>query len=582
MQKAYQWIQSQAEIKNVLPKIMLSPYLGLDLETTSLVPWKGEILTVQISTVAGEVFIFDARRTNLQSLFDILELYEGLTIIQNAKFDLKFIYHNYKFWWKSKIYDPFIAHRLKNVGYAQDWREKFLGLDRLVSGYLGREIDKEVRNSFQYTVGDLTDAQLDYAAEDVAVLIPLYQKMRPRVLARQPKCILDLEFDLLPVTASLEYNGIPFNARLWSDIAVEKAELRLKTEQVIKEMMSDYIDWDINLNSWQQLLKVFRAMELDIQRTNKETLEAHKGDHPVIRELLAYKKLQKAVSTYGTKYIDNMSDDGRIYADFNQVGTDTGRYSCSSPNLQQIPKEDIRYRHAFEAPEGYVMLTTDLSQIEYRLAGVAAKEELIIAEYLKESPDFHQLAADLASQFAGREVTRDEGKTMNFSLIFQGGPYKLCDVLGITKAESMQLHAAYWKGFSRLQQYMHREGTQTISRGWSETLWGRRRYFSVPKGGDKKTQARLSAIRREGGNHPIQGTAADLLKQAMADMFRPLWNLNAKIVHTVHDEVVVLAPVAVQEDARNIINTCMVNAGEKIQNVVPTVVNTLIAQTWTK
>lgn len=578
----YQWIQTQDEIKGTIPTIMLSPYIGVDLETTSLVPWNGHILTVQVSTVNGDIFIFDARRLNLKPLFEVLKLYEGLVIIQNAKFDLKYIYHNYKFWWEAELYDPFIAHRLKNVGFATDWREKFLGLDRLVKGYLGREMDKEVRNSFQHTTGELTEAQLEYAAEDVEVLIPLYQRMRPRVLERQPERILDLEFSLLPVTASLEYNGIPFNARLWGEIADEKTELRADTMANIKEMFSKYIDWDINLNSWQQLLRAFAAMDLNIKRTNRQTLELHKHDHPVVEELLVYKKLQKAVSTYGHKYVENMSDDGRIYADFNQVGTDTGRYSCASPNLQQIPKEDVRYRHAFEAPEGYSVFTADLSQIEYRLAGVAAKEMPIIAEYLKEDPDFHQLAANLATRYAGREVTRDEGKTMNFSLIFQGGPYKLCDVLGLSKAESRSLYQAYWQGFSRLQKYMQREGYQTTVRGYSETFWGRRRFFNIPRGKDRKTQVRLAAIKREGGNHPIQGTAADLLKQAMADMFRPLWALDAKIVHTVHDEVVVIAPTEVESEVTYIIDKCMVEAGESIQDVVPTVVNISVAQTWTK
>jgi DNA polymerase-1 len=546
------------------------------------VPWKGQILTVQIATVNNGVYVFDARRLNLEPLFDALKLYAGLVIIQNAKFDLKFIYHNYKFWWEADMYDPFIAHRLKNVGYAKDWREKFLGLDRLAAGYLDISMDKEIRNSFQHTTGELTDEQLEYAAQDARILIPLYQQMRPLVLERQPQRILDIEFGLLPVTAALEYNGIPFNAQLWSDIADEKITNRADAAECIKDMLSDYIDWDINLNSWQQLLKAFKALGLDIKRTNKETLEAHKNDHPMIKELLRYKALQKAVSTYGHKYIEHMEDDGRIYANFNQVGTDTGRYSCSGPNLQQIPKEDVRYRHAFEAPLGWLMFTADLSQIEYRLAGVAANEESIIAEYLKEDPDFHQLAADLATQFASKDITRDEGKTMNFSLIFQGGPYRLCNVLGISKVESSGLYRAYWKGFSRLQQYMQQEGRQATIRGYSETFWGRRRYFSVPRGLDRKTQARLAAIRREGGNHPIQGTAADLLKKAMVDMFRPLWNLGAKMVHTVHDEVVVMAPIAVKEEVTHIINDCMIQAGVDIQDVVPTVVNITVAQTWTK
>jgi len=579
----YQWIQAQDEVKATIPNIMLSPYIGVDLETTSLVPWEGKMLTVQIATVKGDVYVFDARKLNLTPLFEVLKLYEGQVIIQNAKFDLKYIYHNFKFWWEAKLYDPFVAHRLRNVGFAQEWRDKFLGLDRLVAGYLGRDMDKEVRNSFQYTTGELTEAQLEYAAEDAAVLIPLYQKMRSRVLDRQPQRILDLEFSLLPVTASLEYNGIPFNPTLWGDIADEKKERRHEAKARIIEMIDPYIDWDINLNSWQQLLKAFRAMGLDdIKRTNRQTLELHKSDHPVIEELLVYKELQKAVSTYGRKYIDNMADDGRIYADFSQLGTDTGRYSCSGPNLQQIPKNDIRYRYAFEAPEGYVMLTADLSQIEYRLAGVAAKEVPIIAEYLKEDPDFHQLAANLATQYAGREVTRDEGKTMNFSLIFQGGPYKLCDVLGISKAESRRLYQAYWKGFSKLQGYMQREGYRATVKGYSETFWGRRRYFTIPKGKDRKTQARLAAIKREGGNHPIQGTAADLLKQAMAYMFRPLWDIGAKMVHTVHDEVVVETPEDVQNEAAYIIDKSMVRAGSEIQDVIPTVVNIIADKTWTK
>lgn len=725
-----------SEFSVALRQIMSSEVIGFDIESTSLNPRKGTLLTIQVATPEN-VWVFDARKLNLKPLMDHLKNYKGLVIIQNGKFDLQYIYDKFGFWWQANFYDPFIAHRLKNVGIARTYKDKFVGLDRLVKGYLQTDINKEVRESFQYVEdNELTSSQLQYAAEDASVLIPLWNAMQPRCANRQSETIYKLEFDLLPITASLEYNGVKLDTNYWTKIADEKASKRQELYDKIVDIFSEYIDWDINLNSWQQLLKAFKLMGFNLPNTQAATIAKHKNDHEVFKLLSEYKIMQKAVSTYGHGYLDHVAGDGRIYAEFNQVGTDTGRWSCSSPNLQQIPvRADDRYRKAFIAEDGNLIITSDLclhprtkiltadlkwiealevkegmelvgidedlpdkrgrrirktivekvstrvapsyliimeddteiiaseehpwlakkwpsslsgpyiwrktkdlvvgdgiakfvdvwedkwhrqgykkvksiefigdvelvsiqtstntfvaeglfthnSQIEYRLAGEFANSEVIITEYNKKEPDFHQLAADQAAKALGHPVKRSVGKTMNFALIYQAYYKKLTDVLECTDKEAKQLYDAYWTGFSDLKDYMKQKGYETLVKGYTETFWGRRRYFDIPPD-TRKNYWRRQAIKREGGNHPIQGSAADLLKKAMLYMFPQLHNLNSRLIHTVHDEVVVECPsnAEVVDECQYIIENSFIRAGSEIMERVPTKVDTNIESHWTK
>lgn len=579
--REFEYVTDNSKLSEIALDLMLSPILGFDVESTSLDPKTSTLLTVQLAT-PDKSYVFDARRVDLTDLMHTLSHYRDIVVVQNGEFDLRFLYHNYGFWWTSpKYFDTFIAHRLKNVGAARTYAEKFVGLEELCAGYLDYPVPKEVRESFQYVEDGLADAQIEYAAQDAAILIPLYQSMKDKIYARQPETILNLEFNLLPVTASMKYAGIKPDPELWFEIADEKEKRQEEVKQIFQKRMEPYGWGDINPNSWQQLKKAFAVAGLNLPNTELITFKLNKHKLPdLIEPLIEYKELKQPTTTFGKPWLRHIAEDGRVYADFNQVGTDTGRYSCSGPNLQNIPvRNDKRYRHAFVAEDGYKILTADLSQIEYRIAGEFASFQAIIDEYNKSDPDFHRLTTGLVNEYLKEKIDRDTGKRVNFALLYQAGPYKLVEVLGCNRSTSKTIHTAYWKGLEPLKQYMKTVGFQSRVRGYAETKWGRRRYFILPQGAKKWM---ISAAEREAGNMPIQGTAADILKAATLYMFPKLNYYNARMINQVHDETIIEAPEDVVDDVNLVIKEAFEQAGAQVLERVPTVVEVKVGDTWTK
>lgn len=581
--KEYLYVDEASTRDVTMLDVSTSPIIGFDLESTSLNPRTGTLLTVQIAT-PNNTYVYDARKLDLTPTFEKLKDYTGTVVVQNGSFDIKWVYHNFGFWWTSpKYFDTFHAQRLKNVGIARSYAEKFMGLGKLAEGYLQYELNKEIRDSFAFVQDDaLTEQQLYYAAEDAAIMLPLYERMLPKLKGRQSDFIIDLEMDLLPVTASMEYWGIPINGQLWEDIATERElERDLKKEEFVT-LMSGYGWPDINPNSWQQLKKAFNEdVGIKIKDTTMDTFKDNRHSAPeLIDPLLRYKQLKQPTTTFGRKWLRHVEDDGRVYATFNQLGTDTGRYSSDSPNLQNIPvRDDPRYREAFVARDDHVIITADLSQIEYRIAGELSGETVITEEYNKANPDFHQLTAHQASRVLGIIVARDTGKTMNFALIYRAGPKRLIRLLGCDFATAKQLHRAYWKGYPQLDAFMQRAGVKARIQGYSETKLGRRRYFSSPINSPRWM---LNEVERQGGNMPVQGSAADILKIATLKMFPDFERIGAKLVSQVHDEVVVDIHPDLVEETKYIINTSMKYAGGLVLEKTPVITDFIVSNHWSK
>lgn len=580
--KEYLYVTENNVRDLTIGNVMNSPVIGFDIEATGLDPKNDTLLTVQIATPQN-TYVYDARKLDLTPLFQSLKHYIGTVVVQNGSFDIKWIYHNFGYWWTPKYFDTFHAQRLKNVGVARTYEEKFMGLNKLAQGYLNWELNKDIRESFTFvTYDDLTEQQLYYAAEDAAVLLPLYQTMKKKLDGRHSEFIINLEMSLLPVTAAMEYWGIAINRQLWEDIATEKELERDEVKDMFVTLMSGYGYPNINPNSWQQLKAAFTEnVGIKVKDTAIATFKDHRYKNPeLIDPLIRYKELKQPTTTFGKKWLRHVANDGRVYATFNQLGTDTGRYSSDSPNLQNIPvRDDPRYRTAFVASPGNVMVTADLSQIEYRIAGELSGEQTIIEEYQKEKPDFHQLTATQAGKYMGKEISRSVGKTMNFALIYRAGPKKLIQVLGCDLATAIVLHNAYWGGYPQLDRYMQKTGIQARVRGYSETKLGRRRYFKLPTDAPKWM---LGEVERQGGNMPIQGSAADILKVATLHMFPQFNEIDAKLVSQVHDEVVVDVSPDKVDKVKDIIDTSMRYAGGLVLEKVPVITDFIIADHWSK
>jgi DNA polymerase I len=283
------------------------------------------------------------------------------------------------------------------------------------------------------------------------------------------------------------------------------------------------------------------------QRSTKESeLEKLSEEHEIIPTILRYRELQKLVSTYADTLPTQVSEDGRIRTTFLQTGTTTGRMGSKDPNLQNIPvrtKESIAIRRAFVADKGYTMVGIDYSQIELRIAAIMARDEKMI-DIFSRGEDVHTGVAVRVFGVKAEEVTsemRRKAKVINFGILYGMGVNALRANLGgeTSREEAQQFLNAYFNTFTRLAEYL--EETKQFARdtGYTETLFGRRRHFPGIRSNAPfiRAQAERMAI-----NAPIQGTAADVMRVAMNEVYNYLKSASklneVRILLQVHDELV--------------------------------------------
>jgi DNA polymerase I len=364
---------------------------------------------------------------------------------------------------------------------------------------------------------------------------------------------MEIEKPLIPVIEEVNKTGIkldvPYLESLSSEMHKELDELRDKIYKLAGE--------EFNINSPKQLGEIlFTKLELKPKNqkrtaggqlsTKESELEKLVDVHEIIPALLRYRELQKLVSTYTDTLPKQVQDDGRVHTTFLQTGTTTGRMGSKDPNLQNIPvrtKESIAIRRAFVADEGCQMVGIDYSQIELRIAAILSGDEKLV-EIFKNGEDVHTGVAVRVFGVAPEAVTsemRRKAKVINFGILYGMGVNALRTNLGpeTSREEAQSFLNAYFHTFNRLATYL--EETKSLARlsGYTETLFGRRRYFPGIKSGAPfiRAQAERMAI-----NAPIQGTAADVVRVAMIRVHDYLAKVDmlkeARILLQVHDELV--------------------------------------------
>jgi DNA polymerase-1 len=280
--------------------------------------------------------------------------------------------------------------------------------------------------------------------------------------------------------------------------------------------------------------------------------------HEVPRLLIEFRELAKLKSTY----VDALPgyvhpDTGRIHTSFNQVGASTGRLSSADPNLQNIPVRTERgeaIRRAFVAAPDHRLVVADYSQIELRLLAHLSEDPAFV-EAFRRGGDIHRQTAALIFGVAESAVTGDmraRAKTINFATIYGQGPFALSRQLGITQDEAREFIRRYFERFAGVRAWLDRTVADARTRGYVSTLFGRRRY--VPELKDRNFNIR-SFGERTATNSPLQGSAADLIKMAMVRVHQRLRSggLAARLILQVHDELVLEAPVAEVESARELV-----------------------------
>lgn len=345
----------------------------------------------------------------------------------------------------------------------------------------------------------------------------------------------------------------------------------------------------INLNSPFQPKDAFLALGIPLPNMQGATLLRAVADAPeegkrVLTMFAEWKKLEKLLSSFGEKIIELMDDEGALHGDFKQIGTDTGRPTCSKPNMLQMPskKTDPRFRSIFVPRKGHLFVVADYSQIELRIMAELSGDPAMTKAF-KEGFDLHTYTASLMFNVEMGEVTdrqRSTAKTINFGILYGMGPKKLRETLAgegieMTMAEANEA-VTQWKKSYRLAAAKIQEWQNTVLKlGFTETPFGRKRFFDL----DTDDKYERFGIQRAGANHVIQGTSADITKLGMVLVTEMLQGYGT-IVLQVYDEIVVEVPEEYADWAKEVVQIGMVEAAKEVLKTVPVAVDAVVSRSW--
>lgn len=395
----------------------------------------------------------------------------------------------------------------------------------------------------------------------------------------------DVEAPLVRVLARMEHVGIGVDPAVLTRI---RDELAAETEEMRAAVIAA-AGREFNLNSPKQLREVlFDELGLTpLKRTktgystDAQSLERLREAHPVVEHLLDYRELEKLRSTYGEGLLGEVGPGHRIRATFNQTVARTGRLSSDAPNLHNIPVRSERgrvFRTAFVAPEGRRLLVADYDQIELRCIAHLASDPGLIAAF-EAGDDIHTATAARVFGADPAEVgveQRSRAKMISYGLAYGMEAYGLAQRLNIATEEAAVILGAYFEAFPAVRDYMDRTVAEARRRGYTETLFGRRR--QIPELASQNARIR-QAGERQAMNAGIQGLAADIFKVALVRLDAALddGGLASRIVLQVHDEIIVESPAAEVEDASELARATM---GGAFELKVPLEVDLQVAETW--
>lgn len=567
------------DVYKILPEIDSMPIVAVDTETEGLDPFRHKVLLFQIGDM-NKQFIIDCRKASIEPLRPILE---GLKpkVLQNAKFDYKMIKHAFKIEMENMV-DTMLIEQVIMGGRA----EVRYGLADMFERYGLGKIDKNERLSFLNHTGDFSQNQLIYARNDLIYVIQILKEQMKRISGLEDT--VKLECLAINAFGDMEYNGILLDKDRWCAILEEERIKRDEARKKMDEIFCCESDLDlfgtvgINYDSEEQLKSALSKIGIYVNDTSKSTLS--RINHPVIEAILAYREHQKVVTTYGEGFLEHINPvTGRIHPNFKQIGASSGRTSCTEPNLQNI-KADSKFRSCFIAPPGRKLIIADYSACELRIIAELSEDPVFLDTFRK-GGDLHSIVASAifktnVSKTENPEL-RQKAKTINFGLAYGMGPQGLSASLDIPEEEAKKLLDQYFQNYPLVKKYLDRSAEEAIKNGYSTTIGGRRRYYDISDKDDPKV---IAAIARQAKNAPIQGTNADMTKLALIFIRNRIKErgLDAGIVNTVHDEIVVECKETIAEETAELVKDAMIKAGEHYLHKVPVEVECVISDCWEK
>jgi len=592
MNSRYELVTDAAALFHALEDLSTRQVIGLDTETTDLDPYLARLRLIQLASTDG-VYIIDLnhfadsdlkRSEALAPLRQLFSAPRPIKIAHNAKFDAKFIKHNLGVDIVG-LFDTLLASQLVSAG---DIEERH-GLNAIAGRYLNEAVDKSERlSNWEF---ELSEAQLEYAARDAAVLLPLREKLIDRIKSLGLIRCAQLEFECVMPVVDLELAGFFMDKQRWLEQLAIVEERRGEIANELQEMLGEGVAQaslfgppraNINLDSQQQVTEALTRLGIPLpDSTRNWKLQPLAAQYPVVAKLLEYRTMQKALTSYGQNMIEFINPKtGRLHADFRQIGAPTGRFACTNPNIQQVPHA-AEYRRCFMGhPENRRLVIADYSQIELRILAEFSGDEAFINAF-KSGADLHKVTAAQVFGVSADQVTkeqRDFAKRLNFGVVYGIGAQRFSIMTGLGVSDAEDVLRRYFATYKKLDAYLRDSANRAVDEKQARTGSGRLVKFNY----DPSDRQQVSMTQRNGKNAPIQGTSADILKRALRLLNDELRGTSAQIVNIIHDEIVVEVDEGESQEIAGKVERAMCAAGEEFVEAVPVKVETQVASEWTK
>jgi len=594
----YETVLTEQAFQQWLTQLKNAELFAFDTETTSLNYSVAEIVGVSFAVEANKAAYVPLahvypgtpeqldREKVLETLRPLLEDHNKAKLGQNLKYDAHILANH-------GITLSGIRHDTMLESYVFNSTATKHNMDDLAKSYLNIETihyedvaGKGVKQ-IPFQEVDLEQAG-PYAAEDADITLKLHQTLWPK-LQQQPQLEAlynELEIPLVNVLVQIEENGVLLDKEMLTHQSQKLAEHIVILEQQAHEIAGQ----SFNLNSPKQIQGIlYDDLKIPILKktpkgqpsTSESVLQELAQDYPLPKIILDFRSMSKLKSTYTDKLPMQVSPrTGRVHTSYHQAVAATGRLSSSDPNLQNIPvrtEQGRKIRQAFIAPPGFKLIAADYSQIELRIMAHLSGDEGLLTAF-DEGKDIHQATAAEVFEVTPEQVTSDlrrSAKAINFGLIYGMSAFGLAQQLGLARGQAQSYIDLYFQRYPGVKKYMDNIKEQAKQQGYVETLRGRRLYLPEI---NARNAARRQYAERTAINAPMQGTAADIIKQAMIDT--DSWikqQSEIKIIMQVHDELVFEIPESLVADSTETIRKIMSNAA---QLDVPLIVDIGVGNNW--
>ena len=590
----YQHVDTPISRKLLLKKLQQQTSVCFDTETTGLKALEVELIGISFSWEIGKGYYVSFPDDQIETkavLEEFRSFFENISIEKighNLKYDIK-VLSNYGMPVKGNLFDTMIAHYLINP----DMRH---GMDILAETYLNYQpisitklIGKKGKNQLSMRDVPIKD-QTEYAVEDADITLQLKKHFIEELKKGNViKLFNEIELPLVSVLTAMEIEGINLNTDFLKELSIHLTDDINRLEKTIFEQAGE----EFNIASPKQLgIVLFENMKLVDKpkktktgqySTAEDVLSNLSKDHTIIANVLEYRQFKKLQSTYVDALPNEINPNtGRVHTAYAQAVAATGRLSSTNPNLQNIPIRTERGKQVRKAfiprDQNHVLLAADYSQIELRIIAALSEEETMI-EAFKNGEDIHASTAAKVFNVPLSEVTREQrsnAKTVNFGIIYGVSAFGLSNQTDLTRKESKGLIDLYYETYPKLKNYMSAQVDFARDHGYVETVLQRRRYL---KDINSRNAIVRGAAERNAVNAPIQGSAADIIKIAMINIFKRFEKegFKSKMLLQVHDELVFDAHKDELEIIKPIIKYEMEHAFEMI---VPLDVEMGIGENW--